>query len=263
MKKHLSTILCAVMIASIAVLAAGCGAKKADEKKTLLDTVKEKGVITIGTSPDYPPFEFIDKEGKVSGIDMDIINAVAQEMGVKVEVSQMGFDSIIGAVKAGQIDIGVSGFTVTEDRKKSVDFTNPYFSGGQVIIAKADSPIKSAADLKGKNIGAQSGTTGEQAANEVGAASVKTYQDFLVAIQELKSGNLDAVIGDQSVAKNVIAQQPEFVVKGEPLNAEETAIVVAKGNPELVTALNDAIKKVKDSGKYDEIIAKWANYKAE
>lgn len=263
MKKFLSMLVCAVMIASIAVVAVGCGAQKTVEKKTLLDSIKEKGVITIGTSPDYPPFEFIDKAGKVSGIDMDLINAVAKEMGVKVEISQMGFDSIIGAVKAGQVDIGVSGFTVTEDRKKSVDFTDPYFSGGQVIIAKADSPIKAAADLKGKNVGAQSGTTGEKAANAVGAASVKTYQDFLVAIQELKSGNLDAVIGDQSVAKNVIAQQPELVVKGSPLNAEETAIVVAKGNQDLVTALNAAIKKVRASGQYDEIVAKWANYKAQ
>ena len=263
MKKISCTLICVLMLIAVAVFAAGCGAKKADVKqKTLLDSIKEKGVMTIGTSPDYPPFEFIGKDGKVAGLDMDLINAISKEMGVNVQLSQMGFDSIIGAVKSGQVDIGVSGFTVTPARQKSVDFTDPYFSGGQVIIAKKDSPITGAADLKGKIVGVQGGTTGEEAANKVGAGTVKTYQDFLVAIQELKSGNIDAVIGDQSVAKNVVAQQPEFVVKGTPLNAEETAIIVKKGNAELVTALNDAIKKVKQSGDYDKILAKWANYKA-
>ncbi len=268
MKKWLKQSIIGLIIVAMAAVAVGCGGGGAaeEESQSLLDSIMEKGVITIATSPDYPPFEFIDDEGAVAGLDIDLINAIAEEMGVTVEISQMGFDSIIGAVKAGQIDIGVSGFTVTEERKESVDFTTTYFTGGQVIIAKQpgmETGIKGAADLNGKLVGAQLGTTGEEAANAIEGAEVKPYEDFLVAIQDLKSGNIDAVVGDILVAEGVVAKNMDLGIVGDPLNAEETAIVVAKGNEDLVAALDEAIAKIKASGKYDEIVSKWAGMETE
>ena len=263
MKKTFKMWLTSVLVLGLVAAAAGCGGGGGaeDEAASLLDTITEKGVITIATSPDYPPFEFIDDNGEVAGLDIDLINAIAAEMGVTVEIVQMGFDSIIGAVKAGQVDIGVSGFTVTEERKESVDFTATYFTGGQVIIAKQpgmETGIRGAADLNGKVVGAQLGTTGEEAANAIEGAEVRPYEDFLVAIQDLKSGNIDAVVGDILVAQGVVGKNLDLGIVGDPLNAEETAIIVAKGNEDLVAALNEAIAKVKENGKYDEIVSKWA-----
>jgi len=267
MKKWFKQSIIGLIIVAMAAVAVGCGGGgEQEEGQSLLDSIMEKGVITIATSPDYPPFEFIDDEGAVAGLDIDLINAIAEEMGVTVEISQMGFDSIIGAVKAGQVDIGVSGFTVTEERKESVDFTVTYFTGGQVIIAKQagmETGIKSAADLKGKLVGAQLGTTGEEAANAIEGAEVRPYEDFLVAIQDLKSGNIDAVVGDILVAEGVVAKNMDLGIVGDPLNAEETAIIVAKGNDDLVAALNEAIAKIKENGKYDEIVSKWAGMEME
>lgn len=264
MKKLGKLLIVSVLALAVAIAAAGCGSKQeSSQPKTLLDQIKAKGEITMATSPDYPPFEFIDDKGNVAGLDIDLANAIAKEMGVKLTIQQMGFDGIITAVKAGQVNMGVSGFTVTEERKKSIDFTDPYFTGGQVIVALKESNFKGPEDLNGKVVGAQIGTTGEKAANGIKGAQVKTFDDFLMAIQELKNKNIAAVVGDMSVAKNLVASDSKLVIVGKPINEEQTAIIVQKGHPELVKALNDAIAKVKASGEYDKIIQKWANQKAQ
>jgi polar amino acid transport system substrate-binding protein len=259
MGKKWTKVLLGIMIIGMLALTAGCaGSEDASAEKTAWEKIQEAGVITVGNSPDYPPFETIDDQGNIVGIDIDLMNAIAEELGVEVEIKQMGFDTIITAVQSGQVDIGMSGFSITEERKESVDFTDPYFEGGQVVLTTPDSGIEKIADLNGQTIAVQMGTTCEEAAKTIEGAEIKSLDDFNMAVMMLKNGTVKAVVADISVAKQYVANEG-FVIVGEPLTFEETAIIVKKGNDDLRAALNEAIAKIKENGKYDQIMEKWAD----
>ena len=230
------------------------GAALAEE--SAWDRIQKNGTVLTGNSPDYPPFETIDDNGKVVGFDIDLIDAIVAEMGFKTEIRKMGFDSIIIAVKNGQVDIGMSSFSVTEERKNAVDFTIPYFISGQVLIARADSKFQSAADLKGKVVASGIGTTGEEAAMKMEGVTYKGLDDYTTAVMMLKNGAVDGVVMDIAIADGYV-EKAGFVRVGDPLTYEETAIIVKKGNPSLVKALNAAIEKVKASGQLDTLRKKW------
>lgn len=250
LRKWLLLAGCLVLVASLALT--GC-AKKTD---LVWDRVQKNKVMTVGNSPDYPPFETIDDAGNTIGFDIDLLQAIAAEMGVTVQLKSLSFETIVTAVQNGQVDIGMSGFSIDEDRAKQIDFTDPYFVGGQVVVTTKDSGIASLADLNGKTIATGMGTTCAAAAKEIEGAVVKELDDFNLAWSMLKSGAAKAVVADVSVAAEYIDKEG-FVQVGDPLSYEETAIVVQKNNPALVKALNEALQRVKDSGKYDELVAKW------
>ncbi|WP_243546124.1 basic amino acid ABC transporter substrate-binding protein [Pseudodesulfovibrio tunisiensis] len=220
------------------------------------EKIKEKGVMTIGNSPDYPPFEFIGDTGERTGFDIDLMDALSKEMGIEVRWMTMDFAAIVTAVQSGQADIGMSGMSVSEERRQQVDFSDPYVASGQVIVTLPDSPVKSAEDLKGKKIAVQLGTTGEQQADKIEGATVVRPETYNIAFMMLKNKAADAVIADLSVADEY-AKQGMFQRAGEPLSLEEFAIITKKGNSDLLEALNNALKAVKASGKYDEIVKKW------
>lgn len=219
------------------------------------DKIQKAGVIVIGNSPDYPPYESMDGNKRV-GFDIDLMNAMAEKMGLKIKWQTMSFDSIIAAVNMGQVDIGFSGFSISEDRKKSVDFSNSYYVSGQVIVTLPGSSIKSGADLKGKKIAVQLGTTGQEAAEKIEGAEVIKHETYSTAFMMLKTKAVEAVVADIPVAEEYSKKQG-FVIAPEKLSYEENGIVVRKGNPKLVAALNKALAEVEKEGTLAKLVEKW------
>lgn len=266
MRKSRLLIVISLFLITILLVAAGCSkAAPAPEtkpesqpaEKTALERIKEAGVITVGNSPDYPPFETVDDKGNVVGFDVDLLDAIAAELGVKAELKNMGFDTIITAVQNDQVDIGMSGFSISDERKEKVDFTVPYWKGGQVVVIAPDSPIKTLEDLNGQVVATGMGTTCAEVANEqISGAEIRELDSFNTAFMMLKNGSAMAVVADLAVANEYI-RKDNFVALGEPLNFEENAIVVKKGNPELVNELSRIITKLEESGKITELAKKW------
>lgn len=254
-KKNKAKLTLLLLTVFVIVLFTGCGAKKTN--KTALEKIKEAGVITMGNSPDYPPFETIDDKGNIVGFDVDVANAIAKELGVKLEIKQMGFDTIITAVQSGQVDIGMSGFSITPERKEKVEMSAPYLVGGQVIVTTKDSGIKSAADLNGQKVAVGIGSTCEKAAQTIKGANVVSLDDFNVGFVMLKSKSVKAVVADITVANNYVAKDSTYVIVDKPLTYEETAAITKKGNTDLIKAINDAISKLDKEGKIKEYKSKW------
>ncbi|CUN62932.1 Arginine-binding extracellular protein ArtP precursor [[Eubacterium] contortum] len=248
-KKVLSVLLVAVCVLSMAA----CGSKKEDSSAG--DSGKKEKLV-MATNAEFPPYEFY--EGKeVVGIDADIAAAVAEEMGMELEIEDMAFDSIITAVTSGKADIGAAGMTVTEDRLENVDFTDTYATATQVIIVKDDSAIAGPDDLTGKKIGVQLGTTGDIYADDIEDATVERYNKGFEAVQALQQGKIDAVVIDGEPAKEFVKEAEGLKILDEAFTEEEYAIAVKKGNDELKEKINDALANLKESGKLDEIVAKY------
>ncbi len=236
-----------------ATLTVGCGPKK---EMTALEKIKEAGVITVGTCPDYPPFESIDDKGNIIGFDIDLARAVAAELGVEVKFVNMGFDSIITAVKSGQVNVGISSFSINEERKASIDFSVPYLISSQVVLVQKDSPLKAIEDLTGKQVAVAIGTTGAEAAKSIEGAKLKVVDDSNLSVMMLGNGSADAVVIDVAIAKEY-QKKRGFVIMEKPLQMEETACVIMKGNDTLRQEIDKAIEKVKADGSFDTIKAKW------
>lgn len=176
---------------------------------------------------------------------------------MELEIEDMAFDSIITAVTSGKADIGAAGMTVTEDRLENVDFTDTYATATQVIIVKEDSAIAGPDDLTGKKIGVQLGTTGDIYADDIEDATVERYNKGFEAVQALQQGKIDAVVIDGEPAKEFVKEAEGLKILDEAFTEEEYAIAVKKGNDELKEKINDALANLKESGKLDEIVAKY------
>lgn len=253
MKK--SVVLLTLFVLAV-FLITGCGKKEAAKEVSALDKVKQAGVLKIGTSPDYPPFESIDDHGNVIGFDIDLAKEVAKELGVKAEFVRMGFDTIITAVKNSQVDVGFSSFSVNEERKLSIDFSKAYMSSSQVILVKKDSTIASKEDLKGAVISCLRGSTGAEAAKGIEGADVKEVDDNNIATMMLANGSSQAVVLDVAIA-NELASKHDFKVIETPLQHEETAAVIKKGNEALRAAIDKAIEKIMADGRHQTIKDTW------
>ncbi|MEF2145456.1 MAG: basic amino acid ABC transporter substrate-binding protein [Desulfovibrionaceae bacterium] len=245
MKKVLSLALAACMILTAGVAFAGDWAK-----------IQEKGVITVGNAPDYPPFESIDEKGERVGFDIDLIQAMAKRLGLKVEFVTLGFEVIVTAVQSGQVNLGVSGLSITDERKQYVNFTDPYMVAGQVVVTTPDSGIKSIADLKGKRVSAPVGTTSYAAAEKLEGIDLTAPEDYNMSFALLKGGGCDAAVADIPVAEEYV-KQGGFVIVGEPLSFEEFAMIANKDNADIIAALNKALAEVKASGEHDALMKKW------
>lgn len=215
--------------------------------------------VIIGISPDYPPYESVNTANEMEGFDIDmtewLFNYLNENGGnYSYDFEQMSFDTIISALQAGQVDLGISGFTYDENRGGI--FSDSYYDSAQVIVVNADSDITSSADLNGKSVGAQSGATGEEAANSIEGAEVKPIQDVKVLMETLKGGGYDAVVIDQAVADNY-AKTGDYKVLDEKLMDEENIIYSTEDHQELMDELNKAIAAFKESDDYAELTAKW------
>lgn len=239
----LSKILCGALAAVMTLAMAGCG----EEKKTTL---------VMATNAEFPPYEY--REGdQIVGIDAEIAQAIADDLGLELVIEDMAFDSIVPAIQSGKADIGVAGMTVTEDKLQNVDFSVPYTTAAQVVIVTNDSPITSPADLTGKTIGVQLGTTGDMFAGDVENATVERYNKGFEAVQALGQNKIDAVIIDREPAKVFVTENEGLKILDEDYTVEDYAIAIAKGNDELLGKINDSLTKLKDSGKLQEIIDKY------
>ncbi len=219
------------------------------------------GKLTIAASLDFPPFENLNTDGEAEGFEVDLMKAICDEMGLECNyLPSTKFDTIVPLISAGgKADVGVSGFTVTPERAKEIDFTDVIMDINQGVAVMKDSGITSVDQLEGKKIGAQSGTTGyEWALENVEGAEVLAFDEMTGVFAALQSGQVDAVAADLPVVQYYVlnAYQDAEVIAEVP-TGEQYAIVVSKDNPALTKALNEAIAKLKADGTYDQLTQKW------
>lgn len=249
-KKILSALLIAVMAMS---MFAGCGSKKAD------DSAKDaKDTLVMATNATFPPYEYVEGDD-FQGIDVEIAGEIAKKLGMKLDIQDVEFDSIVAGVQSGKYDMGMAGMTVTDERKQSVDFTDSYATGIQVIIVKKGSDIKSVDDLsENTKIGVQQGTTGHiYASDDYGEDAVTPFNKGADAVQALIAGKIDCVIIDNEPAKAYIESNDELEILDTEYVKEEYAICVSKDNSELRDKINTALKELKDDGTIDKIVSKY------
>lgn len=240
----------------LSLLVAACGTK---DEKTGSGKEEEGKVYKVGIDTTYPPFEF-EEAGEYKGIDIDIINAIAKNQGIKIEFSPMDFGGIIPAMQADQLDIAIAGMSITDDRKKVVDFSEPYFDAGLTLVVEGgNEKITSIDDLKGKKLAAKKGTTGatfaQKNASKYGFEVVQ-FNDSPAMFQEVANGNADALIEDYPVIAYAIAQN-DLGLKtiGDRLNGDQYGIAVLKGeNADILKKINAGLEELKEDGTYDEIV---------
>ena len=251
-------------IAKMLFAAALCGmvltscTKKGSQ--TLLEKIKANGKMVVYTNPEFPPYEYLGANKEIVGVEIDLVNRIAEKIGVKAEIVPAEFDSILGTVVQGKADMGASGFTINEERKQKVDFSIPFVKSVQYMIIPENSSIKTVEDLAGKRIGGQNGTTGllmcEDAVKKGilkdTKTEIKSYNNAPDALVGMKSGHVDAVIIDELVAKSLAKKNAgfkavEFVDKnGKGLDApEEFGIMLRKGNQDFMAIINEVITEMK------------------
>lgn len=214
------------------------------------------GKIVMVTNAEFPPYEY-HENNTIVGIDADIARAIADQMGMELEIQDMAFDSLIPAIQSGKADFAAAGMTVNEERLRNVDFTETYAEAAQVIIVKEGSAIAAPADLTGKKIGVQTGTTGDIYADDVENAEVQRFNKGMEAVMALTQDKLDAVIIDREPAKVFVKENEGLKILDEAFTEEEYAIAIKKGNTELLDKMNAAIKELKESGELQKIVDKY------
>lgn len=266
-------VLAMTLAACIAGSLAACSAPATEEATAAADTTaageteaaednKEAeaagGVLRMATNAEFPPYEYHDG-GEIVGIDIEVAEAIAEKLGMTLEVEDIAFDSIIPEIQSGKADIGLAGITVDEERLQNVDFTDTYAKASQVIIVTEDSEIATPDDLKGKYIGVQLGTTGDLYATdyEADGSTVERYNKGFEAVQAMTQGKIDAVVIDEEPAKVFVKETEGIKILDEALTVEEYAIAVKKGNTELLDKVNGALAELKDSGELQAIIDKY------
>lgn len=218
------------------------------------------GVLNVGTNAEFPPFEYVNDNGEADGFDIALIKAIGEKLGVEVKVDNMEFASLVSSI-GSKIDVSIAGMTVTDERKQTVDFSEPYYEAVQYVILPEGSEIAAAEDLKGKAIGVQLGTTGDFLAEEIEDATVSQYNKAVDAVNDLVNGRLDCVIIDKNPA---LVFESKFegkvtVVDGAQFNfeAEEYAIAMPKEDTVLADQINTALKELMDDGTFDALVKEY------
>lgn len=254
MKKLLAFAITVVLIATCLV---GCGGSDSkDDNK--LETVTE-GKLTMATNAEFPPYEFYEGE-KVVGIDAEVAEKIAEKLGLELEIADVSFDSIIPGVQSGKYDMGMAGMTVTDERKRSVNFSDSYATGIQSVIVKEDSTIKSIDDLDGKKIGVQTATTGDiYASDDYGEDNVKRFENGAAAVAALTANKVDCVIIDHEPAKAYVEANKGLKILDTEYAVEDYAICFSKDSEELQKKVNDALNELKKDGSIQKIVDKYIN----
>jgi len=217
------------------------------------------GKLTMATNATFPPYEMTTDAGEIEGIDVDTAKAIAEKLGLELQIDDMDFDAALLSVQQGKADIVMAGVTVTDERKAVMDFSDSYATGIQSIIVPNDSDIASPDDLAGKKIGTQRGTTGYiYCSDDFGEDSVVAYDNGLTAVQALNNGQVDAVVIDNAPAKEYVAANPGLKVLDTSYAEEDYAIGMAKGSA-LEDAVNKALEELKADGTLQSIVDKYIN----
>ena len=221
-------------------------------------TTVEAGKLTMATNATFPPYEMTTDSGDIAGIDIDTAKAIAEKLGLELQVDDMDFDAALLSVQQGKADMVMAGVTVTDERKAVMDFSDSYATGIQSIIVPNDSDIASPDDLAGKKIGTQRGTTGYiYCSDDFGDDAVVAYDNGLTAVQALNNGQVDAVVIDNAPAKEYVAANPGLVLLDTSYAEEDYAIGMAKGNTALEDAVNAALEELKADGTLQSIVDKY------
>lgn len=251
-KGMIATLVFILMFALV-----GCGSST--EKTT---SKEQKKKITVVTDASFAPFEYMDK-GEIVGFDIDLLKAVMDEAGLEYELKSIGWDPLFAAIQGKTADMAVSGITINDDRKKTYDFSIPYFESTHMILVKEGSSIKSAKDLQGKVVGVQNGTTGQEAVEKILGKenpNIKKFENTVVAIMDLLNGGVEAVVTDNAVANEYVKNNPDAKIVAfedpEHFESEFYGFMFPKGS-ELKQKVDEALKKVIENGTYAEIYKKW------
>jgi polar amino acid transport system substrate-binding protein len=218
------------------------------------------GKITVGTDASSIPFEFVNVDnGKIQGFDIDLMNAIAASEELEVEYVKVQFDTLLDDLAACKYDAAISSITITKDREKTMLFSDPYFTAGQVVVVRKDNgDIKSRDNLGGKLVGVKTATTGSIEAEKITGIHVKEYDDIGEAYNDLMKGKIDAVIYDNSLAQYFINSNPDVLkAVGTLLTDENYGIAVCKDKKQLLNKINNGLKAVRDKGTIDTLVKKW------
>ena len=243
--------------ASSVASSAAASSEAASAAATELTTV-EAGKLTMATNAAFPPYEMTTDAGEFEGIDIETAQAIADKLGLELQIDDMDFDAALLSVQQGKADIVMAGVTVTDERKAVMDFSDSYATGIQSIIVPEGSDIASPDDLAGKKIGTQRGTTGYiYCTDDFGEENVIAYDDGLTAVQALNNGQVDAVVIDNAPAQEFVAANPGLKILDTAYAQEDYAIGVAKGNTQLLDAINGALEELQDDGTLQAIVDKY------
>ncbi|MBP1932563.1 basic amino acid ABC transporter substrate-binding protein [Ammoniphilus resinae] len=241
----------------------GCGAAKdeaqqpgaSDEKA---GAAEQTVTYKVGTEAGFPPFMWMEGT-QVVGFEADLLKAIAEGGGFQVDLQNTGWDPLFNGIDTGKIDLGIAAITITEKRKETYDFSEPYFDAKQLILVPKDSTVSKLDDLEGKKVGVQSATTGEAVVQDKFGKTyegIKGYDDIPAAVDDLLSGRLDAVVADNAVVKKYlekIGDQGFKQIDDPSFELEQYGLIVKKGNQEVLDKVNAGIKAIKENGKYQEI----------
>ncbi|MDD2471672.1 MAG: basic amino acid ABC transporter substrate-binding protein [Dehalococcoidales bacterium] len=218
----------------------------------------DTGKIRVATDATWPPFEYVDTQtNEIVGFDIDLFNAIAEKAGLEVEWINVEWDPLLAGVAQGTYDAAISSITIKEERKADMDFSDPYYVAGQIIVAKTDSDITGAAGLVGKKVGVQSGTTGDDEVSAMDGVEVTGYDEIGMAFVALMNNQVDAVVCDTPVASGYVNKYDTLKTVGEVLTTEEYGIAMPKGSDELMKKVNDALAEVVADGVIDQLVQKW------
>ena len=273
MKKALSLMTAAALVLSLAACGStasseaassdaasseAASSEAASETETAELSTVEPGKLIMSTNAAFPPYEMTTDSGEFEGIDIETAQAIADKLGLELQIDDMDFDAALLAVQQGKADMVMAGVTVTDERQNVMDFTDSYATGIQSIIVKEDSDIASVDDLAGKKIGTQRGTTGYlYCSDDFGDENVVAYDNGLTAVQMLNNGQVDCVVIDNAPAKEFIAANPGLKLLDTAYVEEDYAIGVGKGNTELKDAINTALEELKADGTLQAIVDKY------
>ncbi len=242
-----------ILLAAVSLLLVGC--KKKEEAAEMLH-------IVIATDATWPPMEMVDENKEIVGFDIDLMKAVAEKGGFTVEFQNTAWDGIFAGLAAGVFDAVMSSVTITEERKKTMDFSVPYINAGQILIVpQATSGVDELADLKGKSVGAQIGTTGSFEVEKVSGVELLTYDEIGLAFEDLANGRIDAVVADTPVAADYALMNPNYKgrlkIVGEPFTDEFYGVAVKKDNKEILDAINKGLNAILNTDTYKKIENEW------
>lgn len=252
------TALLAVFLLAIASLAvAGCGSSDDDTTGGGGGGGGGSEPLTVGSDIPYPPFEQ-GKPGEYTGFDIELMEAIGEKIGRTPEFQDTSFETIFRDVQQGKFEAVISAATITEEREKAVDFSNPYYLSEQAVLVKEGSDVKSLEDLDGQTVAVQQGTTGQELAKEeLGGSEIRPFPEGPDAVNALKAGTVEGVIIDAPVAQNAVEKSGGVEIAEKVPTEEEYGIAVAQGETELLDEINKGLEEVLDDGTYKTIYEKW------
>ncbi|WAA09023.1 basic amino acid ABC transporter substrate-binding protein [Fervidibacillus albus] len=258
MKKFMGLLFIVFLIVGV-LTACGSGDQTSESDNESGGDSEERTILKMATSADFPPFESYNEEGEFVGFDIDLAQAIAEELGYELEIQDMSFDGLIGALQSNRVDIVLAGMSATEERKENVDFSMEYHRSGEMFLSNEDVSLTGLEDLEGKVVGVQLGTIQEEGADKLKdeyGFEVKKVDNAGVLIQELLSGRVDAVYMDKQVASGYMEEHGLNGFDDPTTSSPGMAIAFPKGS-ELVEKVNEILQTFQDNGKIDELKEKW------